>query len=1174
MIQYREVIPGRIFGTICPEIIINTNIKFMQKKLSKGFVLGGKDKFLKVVIAVFTLLSTTLANADSLANQTPITLEIYEESIVEVFKKIEQQSDYRFAYEEEQIADLVIENLKISSTDIATILNHLEKRSTLQFKLVNKTITVKKIVAAKTTEPVKKSASLQKEIRGKVTDADGIGLPSASVVVKDDPARGTVTDFDGNFSLEVLDESAVLVISFLGYVTQEVPVGTQTNLTIVMEEDSESLDEVVVVGYGTQKKSDVTGAIGQVKADELTQVVVTNPTSALQGRVSGVSVTSSSGSPGSSPDVTIRGIGSFGNNQPLYIVDGVQADPYFIDANNIESMEILKDAASGSIYGTKAANGVILITTKKGKAGKPRVNIESSYSFNTPRKKMDLLDADGYNSVHRQMYENAGSSVPSYVDNPPNENTDWIDETHRDGSLSLVNVRVSGATDHVNYSVGGNYADEKGVLIGSEFNKKGIFSNIGMTKGRLTFDTSLNYSETYREGHKFSLRETYYISPLIPVYDETKPSGFGYRDGDIPDHRNPVGEDFFLESYTKLKYFLGNVNIGWEIIDDLKFNANLSYSSLGNYSFDFHKPFQVRDVQEEGREYAFISEYDSEFKRINQEYTLKYHFEKDKHVLDLLAGYQRISEPFRENYVQAEGYKVDRTVDDDGNLVETKVPANILDPDFKTLDAFSDGTYSGSGTNSGYSLVSYFGRVNYAFADKYLVQASIRRDGSSKFGKNNRYGIFPSFALGWKITEEDFMQDQNAFDFLKFRLSWGQAGNDSALGRYDYVALISQGKNSWDGGYVFGDPQTSYQGSIARDLQNDDLQWETNTSGNLGVDFASLNNRLKGAINYYNSKTEDLLILKEVSPSAGINSPVVNVGEFQNQGFEFELGWNDSAGDFNYGAFATFTTINSEVTKLSNESQVLYGVGLLFGSDHFVNQTKEGYEPGAYFLPVADGIFQSQAEIDAHSVNGELIQPDAQPGDIRFIDQNGDGVIDPDDATYQGSAIPKYEYSLNLNGDYKGFDLNIFFQGVGGNYIYNGNDFTLMSMDTGRNFRQSTLNAWTPDSPNTNVPRAVLGDPNKNNRASTRFLEDGSYLRLKTIQLGYSLQRNALDKLGMSRLRFYLSGQNLWTVTNYSGLDPEVAVTYGGSNAILSRGVDRSLYPQYKSVILGVQLQF
>lgn len=993
-------------------------------------------------------------------------------------------------------------------------------------------------------------------IKGTITDNAGIPVPGATVNLKSNPSVGTQSDFDGNYTITVPNTQTTLVFSYLGFSTQEVTVGNDTTINVSLQESAEDLDEVVIVGYGTQKKSDVTGAISSVKSEDLTKVVTTNPVDALQGRVAGVTVTSSSGSPGSTSDITIRGIGSFGNNQPLYIVDGVQADPYFLNANDIDSIEILKDAASGAIYGTRAANGVIIITTKKGKVGKTKIEIETSLSSNTAREKMNLLDADGYVSVHRQMYENAGASLPQYVQNPPSVNTNWVDETHRTGQLNLLNVRVSGASDNINYSVAGSYADEKGILIGSGFSKKGINANIGSTKGKLKINTSLNYSETNQEDYKFSLRETYFISPLIPVLDPSKPSGYGYRTGDLPDHRNPVGEDAIIDGYTKMKYFLGNVSFNYEIIKGLNANANFSLSNRDNYTYAYHPPFQVRDIDDNPQnQYAFVSEYNSEFRRLNQEYTINYKFDINKHSVNLLAGYQRISEPFKETYVQAEGYKFD----EDGN----KVPATILDPSFNTINAFSDGTYSAEGTNAEYALVSQFGRINYAYNDRYLFQASVRRDGSSKFGKNNQYGVFPSVAAGWKITDEDFMKNQKVFNFLKLRYSWGQAGNDSALGYYDYIALISQGKDGSNGGYVFGNPQNSYLGSIARDLQNDDLQWETNTSSNFGLDFASLGNKLKGAINYYKTTTEDLLITKEVSPSSGVNNPVVNVGEFENSGLEFELGYVNNDGELNYSAFGTFTTVNSEVTKLSNANQKLYGIGLLFGSDHFVNQTQVGYEPGAYFLPVANGIFQTQAEIDAHGA-----QPDASPGDIRFVDQNGDGQIDSKDETYQGTAIPKYEYSLSLTADYKNFDFNIFFQGVGGNKIYNGNDFRLLSLDTGRNYRVEATNAWTPSNTNTNIPRAVLGDPNRNSRASTRFLEDGDYLRIKTIQLGYSLPTSALEAMALDKFRIYLTGQDLFTFTNYSGLDPEV----GGS--VLSRGIDNSLYPKYKSIIFGVQLAF
>lgn len=1117
---------------------------------------------LKMKLTTFLLIiSIFKIGANNYAQNTKITLDLKNVTIEKVLNEIENNTDFKFLFNRNDIDVNKIVSVNVDKEKVKNILNNLFVDMPVSFDLLNKQIILKKSIEIKAENKKELIIDQSKEIKGNVTDNYGNPLPGVNIIIAG-TVKGTGTDFDGNYTIEA-KEGDVLEFSFLGMKTAKVIVGATSVINVKLLEDSASLDEIVVVGYGTQKKSDVTGAVGQVKAEKLTKVVTTNAMDALQGQVSGVSVTSSTGTPGGVADILIRGIGSFGNNQPLFIVDGVQADPYFIDSKNIESIEVLKDAASGAIYGTKAANGVIIITTKTGKKGKPVIDIESSISTNTSREKMQLLDADGYVKVHKQMYENSGNSLPQYLQNPPTVNTDWIDQTQRDGQLNLMSVRASGATDNVNYSVGGNYADEKGLLIGSQFSKKGIFSNIGIDKGKLTINTNLNYSETYQESYKFSIRETYFISPLIPVLDASKESGYGYRDGDIPDHRNPIAEDNFIEGYSKLKYFLGNVSVGYELKEGLTAKANFSVSNRSRNDFSFHKPFKSRDIDDNPEnEYAFISEFNSEFRRLNQEYILNYKFDVDKHSFDLLAGYQRISEPYKEAYVQAEGYKIESEIVD-GEIVETKVPALILDENFKTLNAFSDGTYSGTGTNAEYSLVSQFGRLNYSFDSKYLLQASLRRDGSSKFGKNNQYGVFPSFALGWKLTEEDFMKNQNVFEFLKLRYSWGQAGNDSALGYYDYVALISQGKSQDDGGYVYGNPQTSYIGSIARDLQNDDLQWETNTSSNIGMDFTSLESKLKGSLNYYYTTTSDLLITKVVSPSAGINNPVVNVGEFVNKGFEFELGYSDTVNGFGYSAFSTFTTINSEVTKLSTSNQVLYGEGLKFGSDHFVNQTKVGYEPGAFFLPVADGIFQNQAEIDAHGA-----QPDASPGDIRFVDQNNDNEINEEDETYQGTAIPKFEYSLNLSADYKNFDFSLFFQGVGGNKIYNGNSFEMLGMDAGRNFRTETLNAWTLENTNTSIPRAVLGDPNQNNRASTRFLENGGYLRVKTIQLGYTLPSNVVESIDISKFRVYLTGQNLFTFTNYSGLDPEVA------GSILSRGIDRTLYPKYKSIIFGVQLKF
>jgi len=997
----------------------------------------------------------------------------------------------------------------------------------------------------------------QVTIKGTVSDTTNSPLPGVAIIIKGNETKGTQTDFDGNFSIKLEQQESTLIFRFLGYKTKEVVVGSQTIIHVVLEEDAQSLDEVVVVGYGTQKKSDITGAVGQVKAEELNKVAVSNPIEAIQGRVAGVTVVKSSGSPGSGVDIKIRGVGTNGNNQPLYIVDGVQASSYFIDPNNIESIEILKDVSSAAIYGTRAANGVVIITTKKGKSGTPKVEFDSYVSFNSIRKSYNLLDAEGYKSVHKQMFENAGATVPTFVTAPTTANTNWLNQILNDAVQINHSVRISGASDNVNYSLAANKVSEEGLVLGSDFGKKSLNLNLGFTKGKFSLNGGVTYAETRRKGYVFSLRDVYHISPLIPIYDTNNASGYGYAtDASIPDHANPLAINNFVQGSTKLQYNLFNASMGYEISEGFQATLNVSQATTNNYSFGFTKRFQAQRIVASTHEFGQVTEYNSQFKRSQTEALLTYKREIGDHSFDILLGYSKIFEPFRETNAVADGYK---TVD--GN----QVLADLIDINFKTINAFGDGTRTSSGTNAEYALASQFARVNYSFKSKYLFQASVRRDGSSKFGTNKRYGTFPAFALGWKLTEEDFMKDQELFNSLKLRFSWGQAGNDSSLSYYGYSPLIEVGKSHYNGGYVFGGTPT--RGAITRDLNNPDLRWETNTSTNIGIDFTMLGNTLRGSTNYYSSLTSDLLFRKQVAPSAGINNPIVNVGEFKNSGFELELAYSNSVNDFKYTVNTAFSTTKNEVTSLSNLEQEVSGVGLKYGSDHYVNSTRVGYEAGAFFLTEAAGIFQNQAEIDAHDPNGTL-QPAAKPGDIRFIDQNGDGKLDAEDLIYAGTGLPKYEYSLNFNFEYKGFDATVFLQGVGGNKIYDGNAFEMQGIDAPRNFTSNVLNAWTPANTDTSIPRAVLGDPNQNNRASTRFLHNGAYLRVKTIQLGYTLPTIILEKLQIDNLRIYATGQNLFTATSYKGLDPEV----GGS--VLSQGIDRTLYPKYKSVIVGIQLKF
>ena len=510
-------------------------------------------------------------------------------------------------------------------------------------------------------------------------------------------------------------------------------------------------------------------------------------------------------------------------------------------------------------------------------------------------------------------------------------------------------------------------------------------------------------------------------------------------------------------------------------------------------------------------------------------------------------------------------YKVE-----DGKLISSNVPAGFLDPYFSTIDAGAGGTFSGSGTRWRYKRASFFGRVNYAFDDRYLVQVTVRRDGSSKFGKDSRWGTFPSVALGWRITQEDFFPEDTFIDNLKLRASWGRLGNENALGYYDFQALIST-YNRKSQGYVRGNGDNAWAGSIARGLENRSLKWETADSKNFGLDFAMFRNSLTGSINYYNSKTEDLLITKRLAPSSGLDNPVLNVGKMKNYGIEFELNYNGTLGDgFEYNAGMNLTTTKNEVTHLADEDQVLYGEGLKYGSEHFPTQTRVGKPIAGFWLYKTDGIFQSDAEAAAYKNKaGELYQPKAAAGDIRFVDTNNDGVIDDDDKVYCGSGMPKVEVNLNLGASYKGFDLTITMGSAFGHKLYNGNKYFYESMSSGSNFLKSSLKAWTPTNTRTSVPRAIYQDPNSNSRESDRFLEKGDFLRMRLLQVGYTMPNGLAKKLYLEKVRIYASGENLFTITPYDGIDPE----FSRAN-VLNTGIDKLIYPFTRSYTVGVQVSF
>lgn len=1010
----------------------------------------------------------------------------------------------------------------------------------------------------------------QKTITGKVVDEQNLPLIGVNILVKG-TTLGTVTDFDGNFQLDV-PANGVVKFSFIGYVDQEITITNETSLNIVLKEDVQGLNEVVVVGYGTQKKSDLTGAVASVKAEDLAKTPSSNPVNSLQGKVAGVTITKYGGAPGAGSNITIRGIGTIGNNNPLYIIDGLPGSMSLLNPDDIASIEVLKDGAAAAIYGSRAANGVVLITTKKGKKGKVNVDFNMHVGSAKAIDQLDLLDSEGYVKVHRMMYENYNKyassddqkALPSYVTDPILANTNWQDEVSRTAMQQFYNVSINGGNDLGYYGISGSWNDEEGTLIGSGYLKKTLRAKLGMEKGRLKVDANISYAETNSESAKFSIRDTYNLTPLITPFDEDGNVQLTY--GDMPANANPYANHINNKGETDLQYFTANITGRLKLTDWLSYQVNLGLINSNNIEWSYHPKFQRSP--KDGEDWIYYGEERNNYRSQIMEHLINFNKDFGKHSVSSVIGYT--ASKITNNWISANvtGKKTEYSAEGD-EVITNDIPAGFLDPNFMTLNGGKGGTYNASGSNDEYTRTSILGRVNYSYDSKYLIQITARRDGSSKFGKNNRYGTFPSVALGWRITEEDFMSSYDFIDNLKLRASWGKLGNEITLGLYQYEALIFSGTDSSTGS-VKGTGANPWTGSIAWDLENADFKWETTISKNLGLDFALFNSKITGTANYYNTTTEDMLVVNKLAPSAGTNNPVVNVGEIENKGFELELGYHKNQGDFAFNINGTLTTMKNEVLSLADADQSLFGEGLKYGDSHFPTQTKVGTEIGAFYLYQADGIFQSMDEVNAHvNSEGNLLQMYAKPGDIRFKDVNGDGVIDPKDKVYSGSGIPDFTYSLSFDAKYKGFDFSMMFYGSHGNDLYNGNRYYLENMSAGQNFLASTLNAWTESNPNTSMPRAILGDPNGNTRESTRYLENGSFLRLKNIELGYTLPKNIINKIGITKCRVYVNAQNIWTSTDYSGIDPEV-----GREGVLNQGIDRSFYPINKSFFAGVQLSF
>ena len=1038
-----------------------------------------------------------------------------------------------------------------------------------------------------------------------VSGTDDFPLPGVSVVVKG-TTKGVITDIDGNFVISV-PSNAVLSFTYIGFKSQEVPVEGKTTLNVVLNEDTETLEEVVVVGYGVQKKSVVTASIAKVSADDLENKAPVRMDNALKGLAAGVDVTSSSGQPGASPRVRIRGIGTINNSDPLYIVDGmpISGGLDFVNPNDIESIEVLKDAASGAIYGARAANGVILVTTKKGKLGKTSINYNFSYGWQSAWKRRDVTSATDYAILQNEKYMNGGQA-PLYADpynlTDINGNsvtgfgTDWQDAVFNDGA-PVVNhdVTISGATEKVNYYLSLGYYSQEGIVGGnygqSNYDRLTIRSNtsynlIDATKERsflnkLDLSVNMAYMRTHSTGvsenSEFGsiLGSALYLSPILPItvsgaaadelvnyYETADPNNPSKILYELP--RDPNGNIYtvpgYFGSYNEMNNplammtlnpqknyshkFVPKFSIDLQLWDNLKYHFSYSADmSFWGYDGATVSKFYLSGNNNASHTSATANRQKNVTWQI--ENTLTYDKTFGKHTIGVVLGQSALK------------YKGDQLGGSRWNLVNPLKPSI----DYATGNVV-DGTAQFSVYGAPFvehTMASMFGRLSYNYDERYMVQATVRRDGSSRFGPNNKYGIFPSFSAGWNVMNEAFMEGtRDWLSNLKVRFSWGKNGNDN-IADFGYTSLTAMGNN-----VLFGKDAIKWNGSKASRLSNPDLKWEESEQTDIGIDLGFFNGALTASIDYYIKKTNGMIIEMPIPSYVGETKPLGNVGDMENKGVEFELGYKWNIGDAHFSVKGNATYLKNTLKNLGNDTGYidLDGIqGLSGGGTRGSNG-----QPFPYFFGYKTaGVFQNVAEVQAYTnKDGDLIMPDAVPGDVRFVDVNGDGQITADDRTNIGNGTPDWTYGLNLNADWKGFDFNIFFQGVAGNEVFDG---TFRSDVTSGNYPSWMLGRWTGEGTSNKYPRLALGD-DTNWQVSDLYVCDGSYFRLKNITVGYTLPQNLTRKVCIERLRIYFQAENLATWTKYWGFDPEI------SSGATSLGVDRGVYPQARTFTIGANISF
>ncbi len=1011
--------------------------------------------------------------------------------------------------------------------------------------------------------------SAQVNISGVIIDANtSETLIGVSVVEKDNPANGTITDFDGSFALEVANEGAPLILSYIGYQDLEIASNSGESMSISLSESSTLLDEVVVVGYGTQKRSQINGAVSVVGADEIGKTANFRVEQALQGKSSGVQITQSSGSPGNAFSVQIRGVGTPLNSDPLYIVDGVWLDAVdFLNPSDIESISVLKDAASVAIYGTSGANGVVIITTKEGKTGsKGTISIDSYIGTQTVANTVDLLNAQEYATLLLEANDNNPLNIPD--PSTLGEGTDWQEEIFVDAPIQSHQISFLGSGGKTTYGVTGGYYDQQGIvgLEKAEFERYSArFKTTSQVNDWFKIRSNVNYTHFSRsalpENNEFSSPVAFAlnIDPITSVLQEDGTNNFSrFVTGDI---KNPVNRIEVTNSLFTTDRIIGSIGGELELIKGLFFKTNGSldhnFSRIFNFSPSYNLDPSGAFVHERVDQNS-VGKQNQRTRNLILENVIEYRHDKGNDFnFSLLAGTSFIDRLF---FLTGIGL-ADLPSNDPEDAFITNQTVTELNRD--NISAFEFTTES--------SLVSYFGRFIGDYKDKFFLTASLRRDGSSRFGANNRFAVFPAVSGGWLLSKDIGLPEQ--INYVKVRASWGQNGNESSLGDFGFTSVIDPVR------YVFGDEQVISLGEVASTPANPDLKWEVSTQTDFGVDVGLWEDRLTFTADYFVKVTDDLLIPASILATAGsgINAsspPFQNVGSINNTGLELALNYRNSINKINFDVGFNISFIENEVISLGQFTSP-FSAGFNQGVGGNITRLEVGQPLGYFYGYQTDGIFQNTFEVDEYvSDDGVPLQPRATPGDFRFKDVNGDGVLDDLDQTFLGSPYPDFYYGFSLSADFAGFDISAFINGTQGNEIVNAttrNDLRVSNQTIDR------LDRWTPDNPSNTQPKVSLSDVNQNFRFSDYYVEDGSFIRLKNLQVGYTLPKDISRKVKMEKCRFYVSGQNLVTITSYTGLDPEIGKANPFGNEIndnLNFGIDRGLFPQAKIFLAGLNIQF